>query len=163
MTSQRHREAHGNVQVIGRERGWEREGEGEWKGTSLRQSPQEPVLLGTQSQASPESFVQGDALGLMLTEVHPGHAVVNHLVAQLTWWGWVESSGTWEDLGDTLTRRSGPTSPLSGGHGSQAPCICSLDVSFLLYLFFSLPSGNNGKVLGFSLGTVIAPSLGCFT
>lgn len=37
------------------------------------------------SQALPESFVQRDALGLVLTEVHLGHAVVDHLVAQLAW------------------------------------------------------------------------------
>ena len=32
---------------------------------------------------APESFVQGDALGLVLTEVHLGHTVVNHLITQL--------------------------------------------------------------------------------
>lgn len=33
----------------------------------------------------PEPFVQGDALGLMLTEVHLGHTVINHLITQLAW------------------------------------------------------------------------------
>lgn len=94
----------------------------EWRGPPWRQHPQDPEPLGTQSQASPESFVQRDALGFMLTEVYPGHAVVNHLIAQLTWLGWGESSGAQEALEDTLARRSDPSSPQSGGHGSQVSC-----------------------------------------
>lgn len=55
---------------------------------------QEPV---PQPQTSggrtlPESFVQGDALGLVLTEVHPWCTVVNHLVTQFTWWGWRQTA-----------------------------------------------------------------------
>lgn len=44
-------------------------------------------VLGARSQVLPESFVQGDALGLMLTEVQLRHTVVDHLVAELTWHG----------------------------------------------------------------------------
>lgn len=95
----------------------------------------------------------------MLTEVYLRHAVVNHLIAQLTWLGWGESSGAQEALGDTLARRSDPSSPQSGGHGSQVSCIGSLDVP-LLFLCLGLPTR---KTLGFPLGTVIVPSFGCFT
>lgn len=35
--------------------------------------------------ALPESFVQGDALGFVLTEVQLRHTVVDHLITQLPW------------------------------------------------------------------------------
>lgn len=90
MTGQRYRQAHGNKQVTGRKR---ERGKKNVEGAPECLPQTQTAGAGSlgpgagHERASPESSVQGDALCLMLTEVHPGHAVVDHLVAQLTWWG----------------------------------------------------------------------------
>ena len=55
----------------------------------LRQTPQGSVPGHAAGRpALPESFVQGDALGLVLTEVQLRHTVVDHLITQLPWRSW---------------------------------------------------------------------------
>lgn len=83
------------------------------------------------SHALPESFVQRDALGLVLTEVRLGHAMVDHLVAQLAWW-------------------AGQRTEASGGRGRQQPCVCSLGVPFPLRLSLGVPAVTRGRFQGLS-------------
>ena len=145
----RQEKAHGKEQITGRKRDRENT-EGAPEPLSQAAdcwSSWDPGLR--HEQALPESSVQGDTLRLMLTEVHPGHAVVNHLVAQLTWWG----------------RGANPGSGVvhAVGHNYQKPCICSLGISFLLSLCLDFPGSDNGKIPGPLLGTVTAPLFACVT
>lgn len=70
----------------------------------------------------------------MLTEVRLGHAVVDHLVAQLAWW-------------------AGQRTEASGGRGRQQPCVCSLGGPFPPCLSLGVPSSDQGKIPGSLLGT----------
>lgn len=47
----------------------------------------------------------------MLTEVRPGHAVVNHLIAQLTWWVGRERGHQGGYWGDTQPEGQTPPAP----------------------------------------------------
>lgn len=106
----------------------------------------------TRGSALPESFVQGDALGLMLTEVHLGHTVVNHLITQLPWRSWGRKirhpGGYWGS-----PRPQGQTCPTLG-HRSWTPgsLHSSLGTSFFFFtrLLAQFPWSDSEKVPGVS-------------
>lgn len=61
----------------------------------------------------------------MLTEVHPRHAVVNHLIAQLTW-GWVENSASGRVLGESVDGRSDSSGPIQEVKDIMSPVFAPL-------------------------------------